>query len=160
MFPISRQRVYTMARRTPMETCGTQFWGKSWNASFALVSMASRTVNASRAPANTHVSILWNQQESAVRLVQVVQHGWWASIHDADWLWNSLNVASVFVFFFCLESKAESNQTQCYHKNNVLVYKVESSLKVDSPNTVRIIAVERPSTAEVEVQMWKAVEGT
>lgn len=40
------------------------------------------------------------------------------------------------------------------------MYKVESSLKVDSPNTVRIIAVERQSTAEVEVQVWKTVEGT
>uniref|UniRef100_A0A3Q3XG79 VWFC domain-containing protein n=1 Tax=Mola mola TaxID=94237 RepID=A0A3Q3XG79_MOLML len=61
----------------------------------------------------------------------------------------------------CPKSKAESNQTQCYHgiKNNLLVYKVESSLKVDPPNTVRIIAVERQSTAEVEVQVWKAVEG-
>lgn len=40
------------------------------------------------------------------------------------------------------------------------MYKVESSLKVDSPNTVRIIAVERQSTAEVEVQVWNTVEGT
>lgn len=61
-----------------------------------------------------------------------------------------------------LESKAESNQTQCYlgYKNSLLVYKVDSSLKVDPPNTVRIIAIERQSTAEVEVQVWKAVEGT
>lgn len=61
----------------------------------------------------------------------------------------------------CPESKAESNQTQCYlgYKNNLLVYKVDSSLKVDPPNTVRIIAVERQSTAEVEVQVWKTVEG-
>lgn len=63
---------------------------------------------------------------------------------------------------FSLESKAESNQTQCYHgyKNNLLVYKVESTLKVDAPGTVKIIAVERQSTAEVEVQVWKVVEGT
>lgn len=40
------------------------------------------------------------------------------------------------------------------------MYKVESSLKVDPPNTVRVIAIERQSTAEVEVQVWKAVEGT
>ncbi|XP_022618265.1 chordin-like protein 2 isoform X2 [Seriola dumerili] len=61
----------------------------------------------------------------------------------------------------CPESKAESNQTQCYlgFKNSLLVYKVESSLRVDSPNTVRVIAVERQSTAEVEVQVWKTVEG-
>lgn len=74
---------------------------------------------------------------------------------------NIINTTSVS-FFLSLESKAESNQTQCYHgyKNNLLVYKVESSLKVDPPNTVRIIAVERQSTAEVEVQVWKSVEGT
>lgn len=61
----------------------------------------------------------------------------------------------------CPVSKAESNQTQCYlgYKNSLLVYKVESSLKVDAPGTVRIIAVERQSTAEVEVQVWKTVEG-
>ncbi|KAG7236713.1 hypothetical protein INR49_000607 [Caranx melampygus] len=62
----------------------------------------------------------------------------------------------------CPESKAESNQTQCYlgYKNSLLVYKVESSLRVDPPNTMRIIAVERQSTAEVEVQVWKTVEET
>uniref|UniRef100_A0A3P8Q848 VWFC domain-containing protein n=1 Tax=Astatotilapia calliptera TaxID=8154 RepID=A0A3P8Q848_ASTCA len=61
----------------------------------------------------------------------------------------------------CPETKAESNQTQCYlgHKNNLLVYKVESALNVDSPNAVRIIAVERQSTAEVEVQVWNTIEG-
>ncbi|XP_075878172.1 chordin-like protein 2 [Nelusetta ayraudi] len=59
----------------------------------------------------------------------------------------------------CPEDKAVGNQTQCYNKNNVLVYKVETSLKVDSPDMVRVIAVERPSAAEVEVHMWKAVEG-
>ncbi|CAG00588.1 unnamed protein product, partial [Tetraodon nigroviridis] len=38
----------------------------------------------------------------------------------------------------CPESKAEANQTQCYpgSKNNLLVYKVESSLRVDPPNTL------------------------
>lgn len=67
-----------------------------------------------------------------------------------------------FSCFSFVESKSESNQTQCYpgYKNNLLVYKVESSLKVDPPNTVRIIAVERQRTAEVEVQVWKAAEGT
>ncbi|XP_056910607.1 chordin-like protein 2 isoform X2 [Takifugu flavidus] len=59
------------------------------------------------------------------------------------------------------ESKAEANQTLCYpgDKSKLLVYKVESSLRVDPPNTVRIIAVERPRTSEVEVQVWKSVEG-
>lgn len=52
------QRVYTMGRHTLMETCGTQFWGRSWNASFALVLMVSRTANASHAPASTHANIL------------------------------------------------------------------------------------------------------
>ncbi|XP_053703370.1 chordin-like protein 2 [Synchiropus splendidus] len=61
----------------------------------------------------------------------------------------------------CPENKTEGNQTQCYtgYKNNLLVYKVEPALKVDSPNTVRIIVVEKQSTAEVEVQVWKTVEG-
>ena len=64
--------------------------------------------------------------------------------------------------FVALERKTERNQTQCYtgHKSNVLVYKVDSSMKVDPPDTVRIIAVEKQSTAEVEVQVWKTVEGT
>ncbi|KAF3840866.1 hypothetical protein F7725_006728 [Dissostichus mawsoni] len=62
----------------------------------------------------------------------------------------------------CPERKTERNQTQCYtgHKSNVLVYKVDSSMKVDPPDTVRIIAVEKQSTAEVEVQVWKTVEET
>lgn len=61
----------------------------------------------------------------------------------------------------CPERRTERNQTQCYtgHKSNVLVYKVDSSMKVDPPDTVRIIAVEKQSTAEVEVQVWKTVEG-
>lgn len=68
---------------------------------------------------------------------------------------------SFFFLNFSSESKAEANQTQCYHgyKNNLLVYKVESSLRVDPPNTVKIIAVERQRTAEVEVQVWKSVAG-
>ncbi|XP_077361241.1 chordin-like protein 2 [Festucalex cinctus] len=61
----------------------------------------------------------------------------------------------------CPEHKAASNQTQCYsgYKNKLLVYKVESALKVDSPSTVRIMAIERANTAEVEVQVWKMVDG-
>ncbi|XP_068600951.1 chordin-like protein 2 [Brachionichthys hirsutus] len=60
----------------------------------------------------------------------------------------------------CPESKAENNQTRCYRgdKNSLLVYKVDSSLKADPANTVRIIAAERQSTAEVEVLVWKVVE--
>ncbi|XP_068187247.1 chordin-like protein 2 isoform X2 [Antennarius striatus] len=60
----------------------------------------------------------------------------------------------------CPESKAENNQTHCYlgYKSSLLVYKVDSSLKVDTDDKVRIIAVERQSTAEVEVQVWKVVE--
>lgn len=46
------------------------------------------------------------------------------------------------------------------HKNDLVVYKVESSLKADTPESVKIIAVERQNTAEVEVQVWKTIEGT
>ncbi|XP_061608610.1 chordin-like protein 2 [Phyllopteryx taeniolatus] len=61
----------------------------------------------------------------------------------------------------CSEHKVASNQTRCNlgYKSKLLVYKVESALKVDSPNTVRIMAIERTSTAEVEVQVWKMVDG-
>ncbi|KAL6098532.1 chrdl2 [Pungitius sinensis] len=61
----------------------------------------------------------------------------------------------------CPESRAGSNQTQCFlgHRNSLSVYKVDSSLKVDPTDAVRIIAVERQSPAEVEVQVWKTVEG-
>ncbi|XP_077448701.1 chordin-like protein 2 [Stigmatopora argus] len=61
----------------------------------------------------------------------------------------------------CPEHKGASNQTQCYsgRKNKLLVYKVESALKVDSPGALRIMAVERASTAEVELQVWKLVDG-
>lgn len=45
------------------------------------------------------------------------------------------------------------------HKNDLVVYKVESSLKADTPESVKIIAVERQNTAEVEVQVWKTIEG-
>lgn len=60
-----------------------------------------------------------------------------------------------------LVNKVQNNQTHCHlgYKNNILVYKVESSVNVDAPGTVRIITVERQSTAEVEVQVWKTVEG-
>uniref|UniRef100_A0A3P8WYD3 Chordin-like 2 n=1 Tax=Cynoglossus semilaevis TaxID=244447 RepID=A0A3P8WYD3_CYNSE len=61
----------------------------------------------------------------------------------------------------CPEPHSKSNHTQCQlgSKNNVTVYKVRSSLRVDPSDTVRIIAVEKQRTAEVEVQAWKTVEG-
>lgn len=138
-----------------METCGTLFWGRSWNASFALAPTATKTANASPAPPSTPASILWNQLGSAARRVQVTRRD--APRH------SSARATSIrlILAFLSLESKAEANQTLCYpgDKSKLLVYKVESSLRVDPPNTVRIIAVERPRTSEVEVQVWKSVEG-
>lgn len=60
----------------------------------------------------------------------------------------------------CPENRSANNQTQCLvgHRRNVQVYKVESPLKVDNPDMVKIISVERPSTSEVEVLMWRTVE--
>lgn len=40
-----------------------------------------------------------------------------------------------------------------------MVYKVESPLAANPANLMRIIAVERQSTAEVEVQAWTTVDG-
>lgn len=59
------------------------------------------------------------------------------------------------------DSKSDMNQTRCFsgHKNNLLVYKVESSLKTNPPDSTRIVAVEKQSTAEVEVQVWSTAEG-
>lgn len=57
VFPLP-QRVYTMAGPTLMETCGTLFWGRSWNASFALVLTVTKAANASPAPPSTRASIL------------------------------------------------------------------------------------------------------
>ncbi|KAL0994046.1 hypothetical protein UPYG_G00117110 [Umbra pygmaea] len=64
----------------------------------------------------------------------------------------------------CSEPKSESNSTECYmnlghDNNNVLVYKVKPSSKVHTEDTVRIISIERPGTADVEVQIWKTVGG-
>lgn len=70
-FPFHHQRVCTTARPTPTETCGTQFWGRSWNASSVLAVTACRTANELRVPATIHVSAPWRQQESAARRVQV-----------------------------------------------------------------------------------------
>ncbi|XP_062342118.1 chordin-like protein 2 isoform X1 [Osmerus eperlanus] len=61
----------------------------------------------------------------------------------------------------CPELRPE-NRTDCYHghgSNTLLVYKVEPSSKVHPEDIVRIIAIERQGTAEVEVQVWKAVGG-
>ncbi|XP_020778801.1 chordin-like protein 2 [Boleophthalmus pectinirostris] len=59
----------------------------------------------------------------------------------------------------CPETRAASNQTQCHmgHRSTILVYKVESPLNVDNPERMKIIAAERQS--EVEVLMWRSVEG-
>lgn len=46
-----------------------------------------------------------------------------------------------------------------HDNNNLLVYKVKPSSKVHTEDTVRIIAIERQGTAEVEVQVWKTVGG-
>lgn len=152
VFPLP-QRVYTMAGPTLMETCGTPFWGRSWNASFALVLTVTKAANASPAPPSTRASILWNQQGSAARRVQVIRPG--------SPRRRTSSIRLICLFPVSAESKAEANQTLCYpgDKNKLLVYKVESSLRVDPPNTVRIIAVERRRTSEVEVQVWKSVEG-
>ncbi|KAL6469949.1 hypothetical protein MHYP_G00210680 [Metynnis hypsauchen] len=62
----------------------------------------------------------------------------------------------------CPEIKAESNRTECYlgHDNNsLLVYKVEPSSAAHTEDTVRTIAIERQGATEIEVQVWKTVEG-
>ncbi|XP_051533236.1 chordin-like protein 2 isoform X1 [Myxocyprinus asiaticus] len=62
----------------------------------------------------------------------------------------------------CPELKAESNRTECYlgqDNNSLLVYKVESSSATQLEDEVRMIAIERQGTTEVEVQVWKTVEG-
>lgn len=79
---------------------------------------------------------------------------------------NDLNfhVLSVFFFFKLVfpELKAESNRTECYltqDNNSLLVYKVETSSAAQSEDKVRMIAIERQGATEVEVQVWKTVEG-
>lgn len=60
------------------------------------------------------------------------------------------------------ELKAESNRTECYlaqDNNSLLVYKVEPPLAAQSEDKVRMIAIERQGATEVEVQVWKTVEG-
>lgn len=61
----------------------------------------------------------------------------------------------------CPDLKSKHNQTLCSvgHDSNLLVYKVELASKVHTEDTVKIITIERQSTAEVEVQMWKTVGG-
>lgn len=94
------QLVYTMARHTLMETCGTQFWGRSWNASSALAPTVFRTANASRVPPTTHASILWNQQESAARPVQVVKR---SGRRDKPLMTGYVNVIHATFLCFCLQ---------------------------------------------------------
>lgn len=55
-----------------------------------------------------------------------------------------------------------NNRTECYlgqDNNSLLVYKVESSSTAHVEDTVRKIAIERQGAAEVEVQIWKTVDG-
>ncbi|XP_016361714.1 chordin-like protein 2 [Sinocyclocheilus anshuiensis] len=62
----------------------------------------------------------------------------------------------------CPELKAESNRTECYltqDNNSLLVYKVEPPSAAQSEDKVRMIAIERQGATEVEVQVWKTVEG-
>ncbi|XP_066502512.1 chordin-like protein 2 [Hoplias malabaricus] len=62
----------------------------------------------------------------------------------------------------CPEIKTESNRTECYlgqESNSLLVYKVEPSTAAHTEDTVRTIAIERQGATEVEVQVWKTVEG-
>lgn len=98
VFP-SSQRAYTTAGPTPMETCGTRSWGRSWNASCARVMMVTKTANASSAPPSTRASILWNQLESAVRRVQVIRRnsGW----RRCEWGATS-RTPLICLFFFSL----------------------------------------------------------
>ncbi|XP_060792036.1 chordin-like protein 2 isoform X2 [Neoarius graeffei] len=62
----------------------------------------------------------------------------------------------------CPESKRANNRTECYlgqDNNSLLVYKVESSSTAHVEDTVRKIAIERQGATEVEVQVWKTVDG-
>ncbi|XP_050948282.1 chordin-like protein 2 [Labeo rohita] len=62
----------------------------------------------------------------------------------------------------CPELKAENNRTECYlaqDNNSLLVYKVEPPSAAQSEDKVRMIAIERQGATEVEVQVWKTVEG-
>lgn len=74
-----------------------------------------------------------------------------------------LHVGISFIFFpYLTESKNENNRTDCYpgqDNNNLLVYKVESSSAAREEDTVRKIAIERQGATEVEVQVWKTVNG-
>nr|XP_055036337.1 chordin-like protein 2 [Misgurnus anguillicaudatus] len=61
----------------------------------------------------------------------------------------------------CPELKAERNRSECHRgqdNNSLLVYKVESSSGSQSEE-VRMIAIERQGSTEVELQVWKTVEG-
>lgn len=149
-----RQRASTTAGPTLTETCGTRSWGRSSNASFARVLTVGKTANASPAPPSTRASTLSKQLESAVRRAQVIGGGGHA-LAPARRRDSSVSALSS-------EGAAEANHTtQCYPGNpdSLLVYKVESSFRVDPPSRLRVIAVERPGIAEVELQVWKWLEG-
>ncbi|XP_046724324.1 chordin-like protein 2 isoform X1 [Silurus meridionalis] len=62
----------------------------------------------------------------------------------------------------CPESTTENNRIDCYlgqDNNSLLVYKVESSSAAHEEDTVRKIAIERQGATEIEVQVWKTVDG-
>ncbi|XP_076835619.1 chordin-like protein 2 isoform X1 [Brachyhypopomus gauderio] len=62
----------------------------------------------------------------------------------------------------CPDIKAEINRTECYlgqDNNSLLVYKVEPPSAVKTEDLVRTIAIERQGATELEVQVWKTIEG-
>lgn len=65
-------------------------------------------------------------------------------------------------FPYLTESKSGNNKTVCsmgQDNNSLLVYKVESLSTGHEEDTVRKIAIERQGATEVEVQVWKTVDG-
>ncbi|KAK6486039.1 chordin-like protein 2 isoform X1 [Huso huso] len=61
----------------------------------------------------------------------------------------------------CPETKEETNRTQCLqaYSNNLLVYKVASPSESDTDSTIRKIAIEREGAMDIEIYVWKTVEG-
>lgn len=73
-----------------------------------------------------------------------------------------LHIAIFLSFPYLTESKTENNGTECYlgqDNNSLLVYKVESSAAAHGEDMVRKIAIKRQGATEVEVQVWKTVDG-
>lgn len=58
-------------------------------------------------------------------------------------------------------NRSEVNQSSCSggFRPVLSVYKVWSSVAVDPPSSLRVLAVERSSSTEVEVQVWNTVDG-